>query len=934
MITFNKKRYNCRPSDYKSFQHSEYTNLKLYPILGSLERYAGLLYDLAELVEHPVLYIDGLQYSSFIAHECYPYFNKIYIIDNKGNTMDYTNDYENTVNNISELQLDDKVEIINEINGFRPNHIVYLPHLNERAMNRLMESKPILLTEFNDELRVRYQYCYQLSNTDKYLYVNNELHDQFVMNFHYDISGSTLDYDNLINLCIMVKNGGSEFKEMLQRNLPIIDRWTILDTGSTDDTIQHVHDILIGKKKGQLYQEPFINFRDSRNRCLELAGMRCKYNIMLDDTYVAEGELRDFLHTVRSDQFADSFSILIKSHDSQYYSNRITVAQYKLRYIYTMHEVIQDKNNVNVVIPANKAWIHDIRSDYMEKRTMGRKQYDLYCLFEMIKEEPDNPRHLYYIAQTYSLIDDYEKAAEWFYKRAFHPNTGFDQEKVDALFEMTRLYNFKLNKPWEECEKWYKMVHEWDKERPEASYFIGIHYYLEDKKEIAFEYFKRAFQIGFPIHKQYSLKPTLSYHFLPKFLAELCYIFHDFHLGEKVSHLFLQHNKPTDDKYPLICDYYSLFQTMNRMEPIVPNPIVPNKKIVAFVADGGFKPWSGSSIVKEGVGGSETYIIEMARYIAKYTDYEVVVFCNVPKDEIFENVKYMSIAAFFRYISRMQFEHCIISRFSQYITPAIYGHAKNIHLVVHDLAMSGNIIPVHSKIKNIFCLTEWHSNYFSRIFPQFIDRIVPLHYGIDFNRFIFIRGIHKKIPHSFIYSSFANRGLIVVLKMWPRILQKYPDATLNIFADLQNEWANKHYAEEMAEIRRMKEEEYKEEKSIRFHGWVDKQTLGDYWRKSDVWFYPCKFQETFCLTALESALSRTFAITNNLAALENTVGDRGVAIEGSVVEPEWQDRAFDAICRYMDSPVKDNFVEKNYQWALNHSWENQALKLIEQIHMK
>ena len=926
MLTFNKKNYQCNLNDYSPFKHDEYNSLKLFPILGKLERYSGLLYDLAEIVDNPTLFIYGLKYSSFISYECNPYFDNINIINDH---LDM-NEYENITVNLSELDLEGKVFIQNDFINLQNNNIVFFYELNNNYIDLLLSVKPLLLTTFNQNLKDNYQHCYKLSNSDYYLYIPNNLYEPFLKEFHYYLKNDELDYDNLINLCIMVKNGGSDFKEMLERNLPIIDRWTILDTGSTDETLENINNILVGKKKGKLYQEPFINFRESRNRCLELAGMKCKYNLMLDDTYVIEGELRDFLNTVRSDQFADSFSLLIKSNDTEYYSNRITISQYKLRYIYTIHEVIQGHNNVNVVIPSHKSWILDLRSDYMEKRTMDRKRYDLKCLFEMVDEEPDNPRHLYYIAQTYNLLEDYEKASEWFYKRAFHPKEGFDQEKIDALFEMTRMYNFKLNRPWSECEKWYKLVHEWDPERPEASYFLGIHYYLEGDKRTAYEYMKRGFEIGFPIHRQYSLKPTLSYHFLPKFLAELCYTFNDYQLGQKACELFLQHNKPTEDQYQNIVDYYNIFRSINRMEPLQPIPIIPDKKVFAFVADGGFKKWSGSSILKEGVGGSETYIIEMARYIAKHSDYEVVVFCNCENDEIFENVKYLRLDAFYHYIVRLQIEHCIISRFSEYIMPAVIGYVKNIHLVVHDLTMSGNMIPFNDKLKNIFCLTEWHCGYFNNFFSQLQNIISPLHYGIDFKNFIF-REYDKKIPHSFIYSSFANRGLIVLLKMWPRILKRYPDATLNIFADLNNQWANTNYPEELTEIKRMMNEEYNNEKSITLHGWVNKETLGRYWRMSDVWFYPCKFKETFCLTALEAALSKTFAITNNLAALENTVGDRGIAIEGDVLTEEWQNRSFEAICNYIDSKEKEVLVEKNYQWALTHSWENQALKLLEMV---
>ena len=47
---------------------------------------------------------------------------------------------------------------------------------------------------------------------------------------------------------------------------------------------------------------------------------------------------------------------------------------------------------------------------------------------------------------------------------------------------------------------------------------------------------KKAFEIGYPIHCQYSLKPTLSYYFLPKFLAPLCYENEDFIYVEEFEH--------------------------------------------------------------------------------------------------------------------------------------------------------------------------------------------------------------------------------------------------------------------------------------------------------------------------------------------------------------------------------------------------------------
>jgi hypothetical protein len=253
----------------------------------------------------------------------------------------------------------------------------------------------------------------------------------------------------------MVKNGGPQFEQMLINNLPFFDRWTVLDTGSTDETIDIINRVLVGKKKGNLFQEPFINFRDSRNHCLELAGTSCKFITMLDDTYVFCGNLRVFLNDVRGDQTSSSFTLYIQSDDTIYGSNRIIKSSSGLRYVHRIHEVITDKNNINIVIPKEIATIDDRRFDYMEKRTHERKQLDLKLLFEEVEENPHDPRAYYYLAQTYNLLEDYEKSFYYFTKRVEFANSGFVQERVDALFESARIANFKLNKPWHECEELY-----------------------------------------------------------------------------------------------------------------------------------------------------------------------------------------------------------------------------------------------------------------------------------------------------------------------------------------------------------------------------------------------------------------------------------------------------------------------------------------------
>jgi hypothetical protein len=385
-----------------------------------------------------------------------------------------------------------------------------------------------------------------------------------------------------------------------------------------------------------------------------------------------------------------------------------------------------------------------------------------------------------------------------------------------------------------------------------------------------------------------------------------------------------------------------------------------NKPLLCFVADGGFEPWTGSDILNKGVGGSETYIIEMARYIQKQGFFKVIVFCNCLSQSVFENVEYIPINNFGPFANNNNIHTCIISRFSEYIPLAIKSKTNNVYLVLHDLTPSGLIIPIDPKLKNIFCLSEWHVKYFLNIFPQFENITVPFYYGIDIHKFdnekkitnddnIFENRLEQpqnirieivesvpKIPLKFIYSSFPNRGLLQLLQMWIRIVTKYPKASLHIYSDVNGVWVNKVAPELMEKIKKLlKFFNENSQFNVYYYGWVNKDTLSEAWKTSEIWFYPCTFAETFCLTAVEAALSKTLAVTNGLAALQNTVANRGICIEGDASTKEWQEKALHELFSIIENKNKqEELIELNYNWASQLSWESQANKLLNNFFLK
>jgi len=747
---------------------------------------------------------------------------------------------------------------------------------------------------------------------------------------HYE---AVWDYENLIHLVMIVKNAGKGFKQVLERNIPHIDRWTILDTGSTDETMDIIQNVLGTRIRGKLYQEPFVDFATSRNRALELAGSVCKYVIMLDDTYSITGNLREFLGEIQSDQFADSYSLYIQSSDVQYASNRLLKSIRSLRYKFKIHEVISEENNVVVIVPPDRAQIHDEQSDYMQKRTTDRKTLDLKLLRESIAEEYENPRHWYYMAQTYMCMEDYENAYKYFLARVFHPNEGFLQEKIDACFEAARTAQYKLHRPWEEVQPLYERAYALDPTRPDSVYFLGIQALMSKRPKDAYTHFKKAFEIGYPLHAQYSLKPTLSFQFTPRFLSDLCYEFGDYATGKAATRLFLEKN-PRD---PHIESWYNIYHQLSLWKEAAPADDeahtldVATRPRIIFVADGNWAPWTGADILTKGLGGSETYIVEMARWIQRTGEFQVTVFCRSSHPDesiVYDGVTYTDLKELYRFVHRHAISSVIISRFSEYIPMMLQSPGvDNVFVVAHDLSVSGLHIHLNPpKLRQIFVLTEWHKTYFTSTFPSLESYVSPMHYGIDYPESA-VGQPNPKRWSRFIYSSFPNRGLLPLLQMWPRIRQRIPDATLDLYVDLSHQWTNQNFPDLVKAIR--DQLRALDGQGIVMHGWVSKADLYKGWKQADIWLYPCTFQETFCLTALEAAASHTLAITSDLAALRDTVGDRGFLIPGDPTSEDWQARALDCLDQCLRDPTEAyEKLTANREWAVAHTWQAQANQLL------
>ncbi len=355
-----------------------------------------------------------------------------------------------------------------------------------------------------------------------------------------------------------------------------------------------------------------------------------------------------------------------------------------------------------------------------------------------------------------------------------------------------------------------------------------------------------------------------------------------------------------------------------------------NKPYFVFCIDGGFSEWDAKNSKTQGVGGSEFSMIKLASGIQKSGLYEVFVFCNCITEHCFEEVEYRFLESYTDFIYTNEIDTVLISRYPQYL-PVTYksNKVKKVFLIFHDLIPNGEIIIRNEKLQNILCLSKWHTENIKSMFPPLQDLVVEFNHGIDIEEFDKIQNESniEKVPYRFIYSSFAHRGLRELLLLWRIIIEKYPQASLYIHCDIEHPWVNSLCEDEMKEIKLILNEylENNDKYHITYKGWTSKNELYTSWLQATVWFYPTSFVETFCLTALEAGISKTLAISCNLGALQDTIGERGILINGNTKTPEWQKDALDKLFNILDesnTETKEKYIEMNYEWASKLSWNN------------
>lgn len=339
--------------------------------------------------------------------------------------------------------------------------------------------------------------------------------------------------------------------------------------------------------------------------------------------------------------------------------------------------------------------------------------------------------------------------------------------------------------------------------------------------------------------------------------------------------------------------------------------------------------WDPELFEQNGVGGSETAVMHMAKRLAA-KGHRVRVYGNPSKPGLWDGVLYYSFMPPFG-------TSCDVLVAWRLAPMLEWCDAKVRLLWVHDTVAHSMDWRLAYKADAILALSEWHRQNLVRVHNVHPDHVRVTQNGFDLERF---DPTPQRNKHRVIYSSSPDRGLALLVDLWPRIREQVPDAELHVFYGFDNWRAGLERQPDMQHryVIAHIEKRVRESEGIVFHGAVDQRTLAMEMLSAGVWCSPTWFDETSCISAMEAQAAGLRIVTSAIAALKETVGDRGVLIEGNWLTSEYQDAFVSNVVtaltashwgKYSRGDVKA-YAREHFSWdRVADQWESMMRELLD-----
>lgn len=292
-----------------------------------------------------------------------------------------------------------------------------------------------------------------------------------------------------IFLNFIFKNESPVLSRMLNSLISIVDGVICVDTGSTDSSKEIIRDIF--EKAGkpcEIYDHPFIDFEDARN--FALYKLKESQLVNQETDFSLWGDCDEEI-LIKDGFDINKFKSELSKHDAG-----ISNVNYGIRYgrqnffriakpfhwTGKVHELLMCSNE-----PIKSYFINDIEVLVHTDGHSWSNQKEKYLSHARILEkevaERNDPRSVFYLAQSYRDALENEKAIEWYGKRAAM-TTGFFEERYVSQLQIGKL-KWLLSYPVSEVADEFMKCGELDTLRAEHLYELKIMYERNGRQQAA-----------------------------------------------------------------------------------------------------------------------------------------------------------------------------------------------------------------------------------------------------------------------------------------------------------------------------------------------------------------------------------------------------------------------------------------------------------------
>ena len=239
-----------------------------------------------------------------------------------------------------------------------------------------------------------------------------------------------------VGLVMIVKDEEAVIERALRSALPYISTWVIVDTGSTDRTKEIIRTVMSGIP-GLLVDRPWVNFGVNRSEALALCDGRMKWAIMMDADDTLEGVVPG--EAMWAHDEIDAFMMTLKHGSLVHRRLQIFRTGIGWQYDGPVHENpdCRSKNDIRIGIFPPEIYMVT-RCEGARSRNPNKYLNDAQLLEKELGEHPDNPRIIFYIAQSYRDAGICDQAATW-YKRYLDCSDGSDHERYISYMNLIAL---------------------------------------------------------------------------------------------------------------------------------------------------------------------------------------------------------------------------------------------------------------------------------------------------------------------------------------------------------------------------------------------------------------------------------------------------------------------------------------------------------------